>query len=156
MLSVKSWFFGPPVVAGRVLWIRVCPPFCHILLSGSFPGIGSSVFSETRHSVKDLCVVVHERARFFEKNLAQKMGKMCKKLGFKFKLYLENKRRKNPAFLHFDADSWKVEVDWKILGWACSKIDVATLFSTSKIGSMSRENEWDKLIFGVLIQIQES
>ena len=36
---------------------------------------------------------------------------MCKKLGFKFKLYLENKRRKNPAFLHFDADSWKVEVD---------------------------------------------
>ena len=25
-----------------------------------------------------------------------------------------------------------------------------------KVGCMSRRNEWDKLIFGVLIQIQES
>ena len=28
---------------------------------------------------------------------------------------------KKPEFLHVDTDSWKLEVDWKILGWAWSK-----------------------------------
>ena len=31
-------------------------------------------------------------------------------------------------FLHVDTDTWKVEVDWKILRWALSKMGVATLF----------------------------
>ena len=36
---------------------------------------------------------------------------------------------KKPHFVHIDTDSWKIEVDWKILGWAWSKMGVATLFS---------------------------
>ena len=36
---------------------------------------------------------------------------------------------KKPDFLHGDTDSWKLEVDQKILWWAWSKMDVATLFS---------------------------
>ena len=36
---------------------------------------------------------------------------------------------KKPAFLHVDTDSWKLGVDLKILGWAWSKMGVATLFS---------------------------
>ena len=49
-------------VAGRVLWIKVCPS---VLLSESFPGIGSLVFSETQHGVRGPCVAVRDRARFF-------------------------------------------------------------------------------------------
>ena len=41
---------------------------------------------------------------------------------------------KKPDFLHVDTDSWKL----------CPQ------------DCMSRKNEWNKLIFGVLIQIQES
>ena len=58
---------------------------------------------------------------------------------------------KSLIFFHVDIDSWKIEVDWKILGWACSKMGV-----TSKNGCMPRKNEWNKFIFGVLIQIHES
>ena len=39
-----------------------------VLLSGSFLGIGSLVFPETQHGVRDPCAV-RGRARFFEKNL---------------------------------------------------------------------------------------
>ena len=50
-----------------------------VLLSGSFFGIHSLVFSKTQHGVRGPCVV-HDRVRFFEKNLfAQKMGKMGQK-----------------------------------------------------------------------------
>ena len=47
---------------------------------------------------------------------------------FKSTISLEQNDEK-PDFLHVDTDSWKVEVDWKILGWALSKMCVATLFS---------------------------
>ena len=40
-----------------------------VLLSGSFLGIGTLVFSETQHGVRGPCVAVHVRARFFEKTL---------------------------------------------------------------------------------------
>ena len=36
---------------------------------------------------------------------------------------------KKPDFLHVDTDSWKVQVDLKILGWAWSKMGLTTLFS---------------------------
>ena len=76
-------FIGPPAVAGRVLWIRVCPSFCpSVLPSESFLGIGSLVFSETQHGVRGQCVV-RDRAGFFF-NLSQKWGKWSKNrfLGF--------------------------------------------------------------------------
>ena len=38
---------------------------CFVLLSRSFLGIGSLVFSETQYGVRGLCVVVHDSARFF-------------------------------------------------------------------------------------------
>ena len=54
--------FGPPALARRV---------------------GSLVFSETQHGVRDPCLIVCDRAGFFLKNLfAQKMGKMGQKQGF--------------------------------------------------------------------------
>ena len=37
--------------------------------------------------------------------------------------------RKKPDFLHIDANSWELKVDWKILVWAWSKMSVATLVS---------------------------
>ena len=63
---------------------------------------------------------------------------------------------KKPDFLHVTTDSWKLEVAGKILGWAWSKMSVATLFQVFKIRCMSKWNEWSKLIFGLLIQIYES
>ena len=36
---------------------------------------------------------------------------------------------KKPDFLRVDTGSWKLEVDWKILRWALSKMGVTTLFS---------------------------
>ena len=36
---------------------------------------------------------------------------------------------KKPDFLHVDTNSWKIEVDGKILGWGWSKMGVATLLS---------------------------
>ena len=46
-----------------------------VLLSIIFLGIGSLDFSETQQNVWGPCVVVHDRARFFEKYLfAQKWG----------------------------------------------------------------------------------
>ena len=39
---------------------------------------------------------------------------------------------KKPDFLHFDRDSWKIEVYWKILGCIWSKMSVSTLFSGLK------------------------
>ena len=45
---------------------------------------------------------------------------------FKSTISLEQNDEK-PDFLHVDTDSWKVEVDWKILRWTWSKMGVAIL-----------------------------
>ena len=72
---------GSLAVAGRVLWIGVCPSFCpSVLPFGSFLGIGWLVFSETQHGVRGLCIVVHEN-RIFLKKLSQKLGKWVKNRG---------------------------------------------------------------------------
>ena len=47
---------------------------------------------------------------------------------FKSTMSLEQNDEK-AWFLHVDTDSWKLEVDWKLLGWLWSKMGVATLFS---------------------------
>ena len=49
--------------------------------------------------------------------------------GFLNQLYLWNKMMKKSNFLNVDTDSWKLEVDRKMLGWVGSKMGVATLFS---------------------------
>ena len=36
---------------------------------------------------------------------------------------------KKPEFLRVDTDSWKLKVDQKVLGWACSRMGVTTLVS---------------------------
>ena len=88
MVIFLFFYFGPPVVAGRVLWIRVrlsvFPSFCLLVLpSGSFLGIASLVFSETQHDVRDPCLVVRDRAGFFQRSFfPKKMGKMGQKQGF--------------------------------------------------------------------------
>ena len=47
-----------------------------ILPFGSFLGIGSLFFSETQHCVRGPCVVVCDRARFFERKVCSKNGPM--------------------------------------------------------------------------------
>ena len=51
-----------------------------VLLSRNFLGTGSLVFCETQHVASDPCVVVGDRAGFFEKNIfAPKMEKVGQK-----------------------------------------------------------------------------
>ena len=60
----------------------VLPSFCpFVLLSRSFLGNGSLVFSETQHGVRGPCVVC-DRARFFEKKSCPKNGENGQKKGF--------------------------------------------------------------------------
>ena len=58
--------------------LSVLPSFCpSVILSGSFPGIGSLVFPETQHDFRVPYGVVGDRSEFLEKkNFAPKMGKM--------------------------------------------------------------------------------
>ena len=62
----------------------VCPcilsSFCpSVLLSASFLGIGSLVFSETQHGVRGPCLVVHDRSGFFSKKIfVPKLGEWAK------------------------------------------------------------------------------
>ena len=47
------------------------------LLSRSFLGIGSLVFSETKHGVKGPCSVMHDKTGFFKNHIfAHKIGKI--------------------------------------------------------------------------------
>ena len=47
----------------------------------------------------------------------------------------------------------KLKANWKILG-GCGKIWVWPLWSKdTKIGCISKRNQWNKLVFGVLIKI---
>ena len=67
----------------KVLWIRV---FLCVLLSRSYFGISSLVFSKIQHGVRDLCEVVRDIAGFFlnfslDKN-DQKWSKIAPKQDF--------------------------------------------------------------------------
>ena len=63
-------FFGQPVVARRVLWIRVCSSFHPSNFVRKFSRDWLiSLFFETQHGVRAPCVLVRDRARFFEKNI---------------------------------------------------------------------------------------
>ena len=79
---------GPPVVAGRVLLIRVRPSVfpsfsLSVLPSRSFLGIGSLVLSETQYGARGPGLVVCDNAGFFIQNLfAPKLGKMGQKQVF--------------------------------------------------------------------------
>ena len=48
-----------------------------------------------------------------------------------------------------------LEVDWKIFGWAWSKVGVVSLVMDSKIDCISRMSWWSKLIFCMLAQMQK-
>ena len=85
---MQAHIFGPPVVAGRVLWNRICQSFHPpIHLSRHFLGIGILVFSKFWLCVRKPDKVVFDRVRFFlkkkkRKKNAPKMGKMGQKKGF--------------------------------------------------------------------------
>ena len=83
MSIVSFWTVGPGQKCPMNWGLSVLPSFPpSLLLSGSFLGIGSLVFSETQHDVRGPCVV-RDRVAFFEKNIfSQKMGKMGQKTGF--------------------------------------------------------------------------
>ena len=69
----------------------------------------------------------------FGKNLVPeiwaKMLSANQATGFLNQLCLENKMMKKSDFLYIDTDSWKLEVDWKILWWVWSRMGCTTLFS---------------------------
>ena len=76
----KSWScvstFGPPAVAGRVLWNKTCPSFHpSILPSGCFLGILSLIFSKFWHGARNLYEVSVTVPYF----LAPKIGKVDQK-----------------------------------------------------------------------------
>ena len=82
---------GPPAMAGRVLWNRVClsfhpsfsPSFCPFVYPGFFLEIVSLVFSKFWHGARKLYKVVHDRARFSRKNFPQKVWGNGPKMGQK-------------------------------------------------------------------------
>ena len=70
----SNTYFGPPAIAGRVLWSRVCLSvllsFC---LSMDFLGIASSGFSRFLHGARNPYEVVCDRAKF-----SRNLGKWAK------------------------------------------------------------------------------
>ena len=64
--------------------------------------------------------------------------------------------------MHVDTDSWKEEVDWKIFGGGGGGGDIIkntcghSVLRTLKLAICQEKNEWNELIFDVLIQIHES
>ena len=83
-LNYVDCIFEPPAVAGRVLWIRVCPSFHpSVLLSGSFLAIGSLVFSETQHVLlKHTHVLLCVTEPDFLKKTCPKNGENGQNIGF--------------------------------------------------------------------------
>ena len=54
-------------------------------------------------------------------------------------------------FLHVDTDSWKLKLVEKYWGGHGQKRVWPLWSKGTKIGCISRRNEWNKLIFGVFI-----
>ena len=73
--------------------------------------------------------------------------------GFFNQRYLQNKSIKLPDFLHVDTNSHKLKLIKKILGGCGQKWVWLPWSHDTKIGCISRRNEWSKLILGVLIKI---
>ena len=106
-----------------------------------------------QHGVRGPCGVVHDKAGFSEKILffiliavfLHKSSSWEKSdswdMGqnecswpiilhdFQIKYISRTKRYKKPDFLQVDTDLSKLKIDWRILGWAWSKMAVATLLS---------------------------
>ena len=82
--TFRNTVFGPPAVAERVPWNRVCPSFCpSFRLCGRFLGIASLVFSKFWHGARNPYEVVRDRAEFSRKNFfAPRIGKMDQTQGF--------------------------------------------------------------------------
>ena len=100
--SSGIFLLDPLVVAGRVLWIRVCPSLCpSILPSGRFLGIGSLVFSDTQHGVRGPCCAWQSQI-FWKKNFCPKNGQKIGVFQFigKFSHYFFLNLVYNVVFLH--------------------------------------------------------
>ena len=63
LLDPRLWVEGSYELGSVLLSFRPS-----VLLSGSFLGIDSLIFSETQHGVRGPCVVVHDRVGFVKKN----------------------------------------------------------------------------------------
>ena len=96
-----------------------------VFLSRCFLGIGSLVFSETQHGIRGPCVVVRDRARFFEnKFFSQKWGKWAKnfpKIGFSefiaklsYSFFLKMVYKENLYYLQYSCTNPMI---WKNLVW---------------------------------------
>ena len=68
-------------------------------------------------------------------------------VGFLNLPYLWNKKINSHKFLHVDANSWKLKVDWKNLGVHDQKWVWLLQSCGSKIGCISRMNRWKLCLF---------
>ena len=59
-------------------------------------------------------------------------------------------------FLHVHTNSYKLKVDQENFGWTWSKMGVVSLVTGLWDWLISRINWWNKLIFYIMVQIQES
>ena len=70
--SIDLFSYGTPGHGQKGHMNKVCPSFC----SKVFMKLAFQFFSGTQHGGREPCVVVYDRARFFEKNvLPSKWGK---------------------------------------------------------------------------------
>ena len=81
--TFQNTVFGPPAVAERVPWNRVCPSFRpSFCLCGRFLGIASLVFSKFWHGARNPYEVVRDRGRFSGKTFFPKIWENGPKTGF--------------------------------------------------------------------------
>ena len=150
---------GPPALAGRVLWNRVCPSFRPSVCPGVFLEWYHKFFSKFWHDARNPYEVVRDRAGFSRRNFfAPKIGKMGQKQGF-FNIL------KNYVINFY----WICSM-MKIYNICCVPTQISYLgkFLFPKYGPkcfqpirlqdflinhISRTNQWNSLIFCMLIQI---
>ena len=129
-----------------------------ILPFGSFLGIGSLFFSETQHCVRGPCVVVCDRARFFERKVCSKNGPMIMCFEFIGKyshcFFLNLVQKESLYYLLYSCTNL-------ILGKNLVPEIWAKMLSTNQIAVffywlLSRIKWWKSPIFCMLMQIHRN
>ena len=166
------FFFGPPALAGRVLWNRVCPSFCPSILpffrlsfhlSGHFLGIVSLVFSKFWHNARNPYEVVCVRAGFSRKIFFTPQN--CKngpKMGQRRGIL--NILKNFVINFHWICSVTKIYIICYVpaqipyLGKICflryaPKYSPSIRLQDFLINRISRKNQWNSLIFCMLMEI---
>ena len=139
-----NFIVGSPAVAGRFLWIRVCPcvwPSLRpsVLLSGNFLRIVSLVFSETLYGVRgSIWRCAWQRPIFSKKSPFGKNDQQCSKMTQSYSFWV---------FESFRETYWLVlpgnGAEWKYL-WPCGILRKPHM--REKSGSQVTAKKWSRPI----------